>query len=222
MIQLILFDVDNTLYPKSVGLFDRVAQRIRNYMEERIGFEKEFARELRLEYIRRYGSTLRGLMIHQKIDPADFLEYVHDVDVESLILPNPALARLLEALPIDRAIFTSGHQPYARRVLRSLGVESYFSKIFDIIFTNYIPKPNPEPYRQIVDAVGLDPSRIMIIDDIPANLRPAKELGMMTMLVDSTLPQPIENLDGFVDFAIPDILDFARFLQKVGIPLPPQ
>jgi len=222
MIQLILFDVDNTLYPKSVGLFDRVAERIRNYMEERLGFEKEFARELRLEYIRKYGSTLRGLMIHQNIDPSDFLEYVHDVDVEERIASNPALAQLLSSLPMDRAIFTSGHEPYARRVLRSLGVEEHFPRIFDIIFTHYIPKPNPEPYHQIVDAVALDPSQIMIIDDLPANLKQAKELGMTTVLVDPALPQAQEIPDGFVDFGIRDILDFPCVLERKGLPLPPK
>ncbi len=217
MLDFILFDVDNTLYPKSVGLFDRVAERIRGYMEVRLGYEKELSRELRLDYIKKYGSTLRGLMIHQKVDAADFLEYVHDVDVEERVAPNPALAQILEAISIDRAIFTSGHHPYARRVLRSLGVEQYFPRIFDIIFTQYIPKPNPEPYRQILDVVGIDPSRIMIIDDVPANLKTAKDLGMTTVLVDPALSGPQEKLDGFMDFGIRDILEIAEVLKKTGV-----
>lgn len=219
MLQLILFDVDNTLYPKSAGLFDRVAERIRNYLEECLGYEKELARQLRLEYIRKYGSTMRGLMIHHQIDPTAFLEYVHDVGVEERIPPNPPLARLLESMPMEKAIFTSGHRPYALRVLRSLGIEGHFSRIFDIIYTRYIPKPNPEPYRQILEDLGLDASRIMLIDDIPANLKPAKELGMTTVLVDQSLNGFQEKLDGYMDYGIRDILDIAEVLRKKGLPI---
>ncbi|MCX5907705.1 MAG: pyrimidine 5'-nucleotidase, partial [Deltaproteobacteria bacterium] len=123
MLKVLLCDLDNTLYPRSLGLFDRVAERIRNYMEDRLGYEKEVSRDLRLEYVKKYGSTLRGLMIHQKIDPADFLEYVHDVGVEETVRPNPSLGSLLQAIPVEKAIFTSGHRPYALKVLRCLGVE---------------------------------------------------------------------------------------------------
>src|SRR3972149_9892925 len=99
MLKCILFDLDNTLYPKSLGIFDMGGERIRHYMEKRIGFEKNLARELRQEYIRKYGSTLRGLMIHQNINPEDYLEYVHDVGVEEKLSPNASLARLLESIP---------------------------------------------------------------------------------------------------------------------------
>ena len=156
MIRHILFDLDNTLYPKSLGIFDLVIERIRNYMELRLGYEKERARELRQESLRKYGSTLRGLMIHQNVDPADYLEYVHDVGVEERLTPNPDLAELLKSIPCDRAIFTSGHRPHALKVLRCLGVEEFFPQIFDIVFTRYIPKPNLELYRQILECIGLE------------------------------------------------------------------
>ena len=102
----LLFDLDNTLYPKSLGIFDQVVERIRNYMEDCLGFEKALAKELRQEYIRKYGSTLRGLMVHYNLDPEEYLEYVHDVGVEKKLSPNPALAELLGSIRGGRAIFT--------------------------------------------------------------------------------------------------------------------
>ena len=45
MLECILFDLDNTLYPKSLGIFDMVVERIRHYMEKRMGFEKTLARD---------------------------------------------------------------------------------------------------------------------------------------------------------------------------------
>jgi putative hydrolase of the HAD superfamily len=211
MIKYILFDLDNTLYPRSLGIFDMVVERIRNYMEVCMGFEKELARALRQEYIRKYGSTLRGLMIHYNVKPEDYLEYVHDVGVEDRLSPSPTLVELLESIPIDRGIFTSGHRPHAQKVLRCLGVEQYFPQIFDIVFTRYIPKPDPEPYHQILDFLGLEGKDCMMIEDLPANLKPAKDLGMATVLVGPRM----EGIDGVVDHTIEDILELRRIINKV-------
>lgn len=213
MLKCILFDLDNTLYPRSLGIFDMVVERIRNYMEVCLGFEKTLARQLRQEYIQKYGSTLRGLMIHHNLDPKGYLEYVHDVGVEKKLSPNPALAKFLESLPIDKAIFTSGHRPHAEKVLRCLGIEQYFPQIFDITFTHYIPKPNPEPYRQILEHLGLDAGQCMMIEDLAANLKPAKELGMITVLVCPPASEMAEGMDGFVDYQIRDILELGKVLK---------
>ncbi len=221
MLQYILFDLDNTLYPKSLGIFDLVVERIRNYMEVRMGFEKGLALELRQKYLRLYGSTLRGLMIHHKIDPGKFLDYVHDVGVEHTVPSNPDLGRLLKSIPIDRAIFTSGHRPYALKVLRCLGVEQHFPRIFDIISTQYIPKPNPEPYLHVLGQVKIAGERCLIIDDMPANLKAAKDLGMATVLVDQKLDGVTERIDGFIDYGIGNILELAEVLKKMEIPVPP-
>jgi putative hydrolase of the HAD superfamily len=213
MLKCILFDLDNTLYPKSLGIFEMVVDRIRNYMEVRMGFEKNLARELRQEYIRNYGSTLRGLMIHQSINPQDYLEYVHDVGVEDRLCPNPSLAELLQSISFEKAIFTSGHLPHAQKVLRCLGVEKYFPHVFDIIFTQYIPKPNPEPYRQILDFLGIAGQECMMVEDLLPNLHPAKELGMTTVLVGPNPSRTHDAIDGLVDYEIADILELGKLLK---------
>ena len=196
-----------------MGIFDLVIERIRHYMEVRMGFEKNLAQRLREEYIRQYGSTLRGLMIHYHIDPEDYLEYVHDVGVEDKLSPNPALAHLLETIPLSKGIFTSGHLPHAQKVLRCLGVEKFFPHIFDITFTNYIPKPNPEPYRQILDFLNLPGKDCMLIEDLPPNLLPAKKMGMTTVLVGQTT----NGTQGFIDYEIADILELGNLLSSFNL-----
>lgn len=212
MLRYILFDLDNTLYPKSLGIFELVIERIRGYMESQMGFEKSLAQKLRQEYLRKYGSTMRGLMIHHNLNPDDYLEYVHDVGVEERLSPNPRLADLLESIPLGKCIFTSGHLPHALKVLRCLGVQQHFPQIFDITFTHFIPKPNPEPYHQVLEFLGIDGKQCMMIEDLPANLQPAKEMGMTTVLVG----QKADGFDGIVDFEIGDILDLRKVLKKVG------
>ncbi len=214
MLKHILFDLDNTLYPKSLGIFELVIERIRGYMESQMGFEKSLAQKLRQEYLRKYGSTMRGLMIHHNLNVDAFLEYVHDVGVEKKLSPNPALAGLLESITQDKCIFTSGHRPHAQKVLRCLGVAKHFPQIFDITFTHFIPKPNPEPYHQVLEFLGIDGKQCMMIEDLPANLQPAKEMGMTTVLVG----QKADGFDGIVDFEIGDILDLQKVLKQVGSP----
>jgi putative hydrolase of the HAD superfamily len=209
MLKYILFDLDNTLYPKSLGIFDLVIERIRNYMEVRMGFDRELARSLRQEYLRKYGSTMRGLMIHYNLNADDFLEYVHDVGVEKRLSPDPDLEGLLKSITAEKGIFTSGHKPHAQRVLRCLGVERYFPQIFDILFTRCIPKPNPEPYRQVLDHLCLQGQECMMIEDMPANLKPAKDLGMITVLVGPGM----EGVDEVVDHTIENILGLREILR---------
>ncbi len=213
MLKCILFDLDNTLYPRSLGIFDLVVERIRGYMETQMGFEKSLAQKLRQEYLRKYGSTMRGLMIHYNLNPEDYLEYVHDVGVEERLSPNPALDELLESIPLGKCIFTSGHRPHAQKVLRCLGVEQHFPQVFDITFTHFIPKPNPEPYHQVLKHLCLDGRECMMIEDLPANLQPAKELGMTTVLVGETPG----GIDGFVDYEIRDVLKLGKVLETMGV-----
>ena len=136
--------------------------------------------------------------------------------VEQKLGPNPALSRLLRSIPCQKAIFTSAHRPHAEKVLRCLGVEEYFPRIFDITFTRYIPKPNPEPYRQILECIGLDGARCMMVEDLPANLKPAKELGLTTVLVGEM--ELDEGWNGCIDYRIKDILELTEVLRKLGIP----
>lgn len=215
-LRCLLFDLDNTLYPRELGIFDRVVERIWDYLILRMGFEEEVAAALRKEYVRNYGSTLRGLMIHHHIDPEDYLDYVHDVGVESILAPNPGLQALLRSLPFRKALFTSSHRPHAVKVLRCLGIEEYFPYIFDITMTRYIPKPNIEPYQQVLQALSIPGEGCMMIEDVAANLEPAKALGMTTVLVS---PEAV-TANGSIDYVISDILQLRPLLEEMGGPFP--
>ena len=212
MIECILFDLDNTLYPKSLGIFEMVVQRIWDYMEGPMGLEKDFAKQLRQEYVKRYGSTLRGLMAHYHVDPEDYLDYVHDVAVEKKLSPNPSLSDLLGSISFQKVIFTSAHRPHAQKVLSCLGVEQYFSSIFDISFADYVPKPNPEPYEKILAVLGVSGEKCLMIEDTAVNLRPAKEMGMTTVLVS---PNAVP-LEPHIDYQIADILDLRKILRTMN------
>ena len=177
-----VFDLDNTLYPRHTNLYAEVDRRIRDYVQGLLTMGPEEAEHLRKDYYRRYGTTLRGLMVEHGISPDDFLEYVHDID-HSPIQPNPRLAAAIAALPGRKFILTNGSRAHAIKVAERLGVTGHFDEIFDIVSAELLPKPNRETYDRFIAATGIDPHRTVIFEDLARNLAVPHALGMTTVLV---------------------------------------
>jgi len=177
-----VFDLDNTLYPPSCDLFAQVARRMGEFIARELGIGAGEATELRRRYFHVYGTTLRGLMLEHGMRPEPFLEYVHDIDVTP-VRPSPALDAALAALPGRKIIFTNGTTRHALNVTGRLGVTDRFDAIFDIVAADHVPKPDPRPYRAMIERLGVDPERAVMVEDIAINLIPARDLGMTTVWV---------------------------------------
>jgi putative hydrolase of the HAD superfamily len=206
MVDVILFDLDNTLYPPERELFSLIDRRINRYMHEVAGIPLEEVDVLRRRYWEQYGVTMQGLMRHHQVDPEDYLRYVHDIDVASRLQPDAALRRALQSLPQQRVVFTNSSLCHTERVLNALGVADLFDRVFDIRVADYRPKPWPEPYRQVLAQLGRPGSACAMVEDSVANLRPAKELGMATILVGDNRPEP------YVDAHLPEVLQVPETL----------
>ncbi len=122
------------------------------------------------------------MIVHHDMDPEPFLRYVHDVPVEEVLQPDPAIRQmLLRCGPGVRHIFTNSPAEYARRVLSTLQIEDLFETIFDIRHSEYIPKPNPHAYERVLAALGCRGRDCIMIDDAPQNLVTARACGMRTV-----------------------------------------
>jgi putative hydrolase of the HAD superfamily len=183
MMDVLIFDLDNTLYPAERQLFNLIDVRINRYMTEIVGIPAPQVDGLRREYWRLYGVTLQGLIRHHAVDPEDYLLYVHDIDVNSRLTPDPTLREALATLPQRKAVFTNGSLCHASRVLAALGIDDMFEKIYDIRIADYQPKPFPEPYHAVLAGLCAPPERCIMIEDSRANLQTAKKLGMGTILI---------------------------------------
>ena len=198
MIQYLLFDVDNTLYPPTSGLLQQVDARINRFMADECGIDADVVDEKRRAYRDAYGITLRGLMVECGVVPEEYIAYVHNVPVEALIRQDPVLDEALSRLSPEKSIFTNGPIEYSSRVLEALGIRHHFSHIFDLRFLGFVGKPDPSAYRRVLAALGAPPQECALIEDSPRNLRPAKDLGMKTVLVG-------DGRCGWVDLHIRDI-----------------
>ncbi len=179
-----VFDLDNTLYHPELAIFDKIDAKMGQYIARLLQVDMLEARKVQKNYFREYGTTLAGLMKHQNIEPRDFLDFVHDVDL-SAISPQPALVEAIAALPGRKFIFTNADTPYARKVLDRLGLSELFSDIHDIYATQYIPKPEKPAYDSMLDAFGIDPVKSVFFEDMARNLRPAKAMGMGTIWINN-------------------------------------
>jgi putative hydrolase of the HAD superfamily len=180
---VLIFDLDNTLYPAEKQLFNLIDVRINRYMTEIVGIPAPEVDALRRDYWRLYGVTLQGLIRHHAVDPEDYLLYVHDIDVPSRLSPDLALREVLESLPQRKAVFTNGSICHADRVLSALGIDDMFERVYDIRIAAYQPKPYPEPYHAVLNELGTTAQRCIMIEDSRDNLHTAKKLGMGTILV---------------------------------------
>ena len=177
-----VFDLDNTLYPASCRLFDQVDRRIGEYVQQLLKLDPLAARALQKQYFRDHRTTLNGLMIHHRIRPEDFLDFVHAIDL-SPVAEDRRLDAALDRLPGRKVIYTNGSVRHAQNVMGKLGVARHFEDVFDIAAAGYVPKPEISAYRAMLARHGIDPTRAAMLDDMPRNLAPAAELGMTTIWV---------------------------------------
>jgi putative hydrolase of the HAD superfamily len=177
-----VFDLDNTLYPHHLNLWQQVDARIRAYIAEFLKISEDDAFRLQKDYYKRYGTSMRGLMIEHGMQPDDYLEVVHQID-HSPIEPNPALGAALEKLPGRKLILTNGTRKHAEAVMRRLAVHERFEDVFEIVAAELEPKPAPQTYHRFLAAHGVAPERSAMFEDLARNLEVPHGLGMMTVLV---------------------------------------
>ncbi len=212
-----VFDLDNTLYPHHLNLWQQVDERIRLYIERLLKLPKDDAFRLQKDYYRRYGTTLRGLMLEHGLQPDDFLDFVHEID-HSPLQPNPQLGAAIEKLPGRKLILTNGTRKHADAVMRRLAIDEHFEDVFDIEAAELEPKPSPKTYERFLVHHGVDPNKTAMFEDLARNLATPHSLGMTTVLV---IPEGTREVlredwefegrdDDHVDYVTDDLTGFLQ------------
>ena len=177
-----MFDLDNTLYPHHVNLWQQVDARIGEFIGAFLKISAEEARVIQKDYYRRYGTSMRGMMTEHGVHADDYLAYVHKID-HSPLEPNPAMGAAIAKLPGRKLILTNGSTDHAGAVLERLGITEHFEAVFDIIAAELEPKPAPQTYDKFLRVHGVDPAKSAMFEDLARNLVVPHQLGMTTVLV---------------------------------------
>ena len=213
-----IFDLDNTLYCAGSGIFAQIEARMTDYVMAFLKLPREAAYARQKELYRQYGTTLNGLMREHGALPEDYLHYVHDIDLASL-QPDGGLVDILEKLPGRRFVFTNGCRDHAGRILERLGMTGLFDEVWDIRTMGFQPKPQIEAYHCVVAAAGVACEQAAMFDDLPANLVPARALGMTTIWLKTSAPYGkhgpmMEVAPGDIDHQTDNL---SQFLQSIRI-----
>lgn len=183
----LLVDLDDTVYRPETGLWAQIRERIGLYMHERLKLSWEEIPDLRRQFLKEYGTTMRGLVAVYGINEKEYLDFVHDLPIDQYLTPDPILYERLASIPLRRVIFTNADRWHAHRVLRAIGIQDLFEQVIDILDTYPYCKPMPEAFNRALQLAGEnDPARCIFIDDTAANLARARELGLYTISVNNS------------------------------------
>jgi putative hydrolase of the HAD superfamily len=181
-----IFDLDNTLYPLSCNLFGQVEERMAAFIMDELDVNYDEAHRVRRDFFTRHGTTLRGLMVDYGVEPARFLDYVHEIDLSG-VPSDPALVAAIGRLPGRKLVFTNATTRHAERVMARIGLSSQIEAIHDIVASDYLPKPHPNAYAALLKDLRVVPQTALFAEDMARNLEPAAALGMTTAWIKSPL-----------------------------------
>ncbi len=209
-----IFDLDNTLYSGETRVFEQVSKRMSKYISEKLNISVDEAKEIQQNYFYKYNTTLNGMIKNHKIDANEFLEFVHDIDINFLKTDLP-LGEELKKLEGKKFIFTNSSRKHALNVTQKIGIDQYFDDIFDIVDCNFIPKPKIESYKKLVEKHKIDPNVCVLIEDIARNLKAAYEIGMKTIWIENDEPWAAKFSDSnFVNYKTKNL---TKLLKKINL-----
>lgn len=167
---------------------DAIRDRIITYMQDRLNLEMPEILALRQYSIKKYGSTLIALKERFDIDEFEYLDYVHDIDLSNHLKKNTDLRKLISAYPQKKFIFTNADKNHVNRILRFLDLENLFEATIDIHTMMPDLKPHPRAFDKALEVAHL-PSweGCAFLDDFPANIEQARNLGIYSILIDERI-----------------------------------
>ena len=208
-----LFDLDNTLYSGDTKVFDQVDKKMSLFISDKLNVSVEEAKKIQKNYFHEYNTTLNGMIKNHEIDADEFLDFVHDVDLDFLKADKP-LEQEISNLVGKKFIFTNCSKAHALNVTKRIGIEKLFDGVFDIVESDFIPKPSIEPYKKIIEKYKIEPQYCIFIEDIARNLKPAHELGMKTVWIKNDEPWAAKFSDAdFINYKTDNL---AKFLKEIN------
>ncbi len=209
-----LFDLDDTLHHASARIFPQIDRAMTAYVARTLEVDDAEANRLRLLYWQRYGATLTGLMRHHGTDPHDFLRETHPLgDIQRHLVFDRALKSALNKLKGRKIVFSNAPRRYAEAVLQGMGVRECFAEVWCLEQLRFVPKPLVGAFRRLLHKERIRPECCIMVEDNTENLRTAKALGMMTVLVTRS-----HRVPSWVDVRLGSVLELPR--RCIGRPVP--
>jgi putative hydrolase of the HAD superfamily len=192
---VLLFDLDGTLYDLSCGYENEIHSNIFKFMAESTGgkFDEiatvEDAELAWQPIFEKYNLTKRGLLGEGYV--FDSLAYDTFVrrGASKYISQDHQLRVFLESLPGRKVIFTNAPESSANEILGLLGVVDQFEAVLGTEFMqNTVCKPERKAFEMVLTHLGIEPCdyhRVVYFEDSFKNLLVGADLGFKTVFIKS-------------------------------------
>ena len=206
--QYLIFDLDNTLYPKESGLLNQVNKQIDQFISLKLKIPTIKVPQLRQEYWKQYGTTLGGMVARHRIAPDEYINYAYNVKITDFLTPDPGLIKVLAGINIKKVVFSNSPLNYVEDVLKVLQIQDLFEKIYDIQFCGYLGKPNLSSYIKVLTDLKVEGKECLFIDDTPVNVLGAEAAGIDSVLLGNN------SVDG-IKWRISGLMELPELIMKM-------
>ena len=223
-----LFDLDNTLHNASAAVFPSIANNMTRYMTQVLAAANhpsdiDTVNQLRVDYLKRYGATLKGMVIHHGVNETDFLREAHQFEhLPDLLRRERGLSKILALLPGQKILFTNAPQEYSKQAIRYFNLHRHFSDHISIeamhVHGKSHPKPSKPYLRKLLAQHAWSPQQCILVEDSVADLVAAKQIGLRTVLVTGH-GQHVQqkSISASADIKVKSVFELPHRLRQLGL-----
>ncbi len=185
MIQHLLLDLDNTLYPASGRMDEGITRRMIDFVAQHLAVSPEEATRLRIKRLPVYSTTLEWLKVeHGLRDEEAYFHAVHPESEVEELQKDDQLRPYLQSLDLPMTLLTNSPVFHAERLLEFFNISDLFLGVFDITWHKGQGKPHPDAFRNTLEAVGYTVDQTLFVDDHLKYVRGYRAIGGQAALVD--------------------------------------
>ncbi len=221
-----LIDLDDTLFFSGGKVMSTINSRMTSFIQSELSISFEEANRLRVEYWKKYGTTVRGMQERHGVSLQTFLSFSHYSPCFELYIKfKPYVGKILGSLIGRKYVVTNSPKSYAVEVLKKNGLLRYFDEICALegmwINNQLRCKPARLLWQRILDNTGAKKNNHILVDDTLANLRTAKNIGFRTVWMREYLnkgqvhAKKISHRPRYVDFTALTIKELIKVSRKI-------
>lgn len=212
----VIWDLDNTLY-RFEGDFEHACHiaAAKAAVKAGLDFDYDQALELCFQSYETYGHSYMIFIKEYGVEHKKIHFDFHTFIDEKLIRGEMELIALFERAPLDHVLVTHASREWAARALDHIGLRKFFpdERIIPAEEVDFERKSSSRvPFEKALGLLGLEASRVIVVEDIAENLQVPRSMGLDTVLVhygQPPLPMPDyvgHDYNNAIDFLI-DVID---------------
>lgn len=213
---VIIYDLDDTLYNKTEEFADLLDATMAQALIEDLGLKLDFetTKNLVTESFKIYRDGGEIFFRDYGINPKDLFIAYHKRKPVDKIVPYDNLLEKLEKVPAEQYVFTASDRYASEKILKHLGLWNFFKNRYYSVedFGVYKKNESADVYKRYCQKIGVNPQDCVFVDDSYSNLEYAKQAGMTTVRIYYHNNSAKDKT--YIDYAYKGLMNFLDFVLK--------